>query len=82
MTALNTAGAIAEELHVAAERLVGQRIEQGFGERVDRATLARIAVLIGELPPETTKTPGHLVPSVFISSGVEDGHAAASTPAA
>jgi hypothetical protein len=65
------------ELHTAAARLVGQRVEQGLGERVDRATLARIAALIGEIAPTTTKTPSGR-PSVFIS---EDGNVSAPSTA-
>ena len=59
----------AAELHTAAARLVGQRIEQGLSERVDGATLARIASLLATSTPETTKTPGQA--SVFVSA--EDG---------
>jgi hypothetical protein len=42
------------ELRAAAARLVASRAEQGLGERVqDRATLAKVAALIGgEVPPE------------------------------
>jgi hypothetical protein len=46
----------AAELHDAAARLVGQRVEQGLGERVDGGTLARIASLLA-MTPTTTKTP-------------------------
>jgi hypothetical protein len=59
----------AAELHDAAARLVGQRIEQGLGERVDGATLARIASLLATPPAGTTKTPGDHRPSAFIKEG-------------
>jgi hypothetical protein len=59
----------AVELHDAAARLVGQRIEQGLGDHVDGATLARIASLLATSTPATTKTPGDHRPSVFIKEG-------------
>lgn len=72
----------ASELHAAAVRLVATRTAQGLGERVvDRATLARIAALIGEIAPTTTKTPSGR-PSVFISSVEGGGDAPASTSTA
>jgi hypothetical protein len=71
----------AAELHDAAARLVGQRIEQGLGERVDGATLARIVSLLVTSTREATKTPGFLDPSVFVNSVEGGGDAPASTTA-